>query len=82
MVSKRLCSRCDKERQAPRVEAVADVLRPINPGIILRKRCAITTPAFDWRGNSAGCVHVAICSAFKEPFQNGKFKRPHKIMAH
>jgi hypothetical protein len=56
-----------QERQAPRVEAAADVLRPINPGIILPQEvrdygaCVRLGEAIQ-----PGAYTVAICSAFKD----------------
>jgi hypothetical protein len=58
------------EVQAQRIAAAADVLRPINPEIILLQEvrdygvCARLGEAI-----VPGTYHVAICSAFKEPFQ-------------
>jgi hypothetical protein len=59
------------EVQAQRVAAAADVLRPIDPDIVLLqevrdyKACARLGEAI-----APGTYHVAICSAFKEPFQS------------
>jgi exonuclease III len=61
-----------QEKQAQRIEAAADVLRPINPDIILLQEvrdyeaCARLGEAI-----APGMYHVAICSVFKEPFQSG-----------
>jgi endonuclease/exonuclease/phosphatase family metal-dependent hydrolase len=59
------------EVQAQRIAAAADVLRPINPDIILLQEvrdyeaCVRLGEAI-----APGTYHVAICSAFKEPFQS------------
>jgi len=51
---------------------VADVLRPINPDIILLQEvrdydaCARLGEAI-----APGIYHVAICSAFRDPFHSG-----------
>jgi endonuclease/exonuclease/phosphatase family metal-dependent hydrolase len=64
------------EIQAQRIAAAADVLRPINPDIILLQEvrdydaCARLGEAI-----APGIYHVAICSAFKEPFQSGLGKQ-------
>jgi hypothetical protein len=64
------------EVQAQRVAAAADVLRPINPDIILLQEvrdyeaCARLGEAI-----APGTYQVAICSAFKEPFQRGLGKQ-------
>jgi hypothetical protein len=69
------------EVQAQRIAAAADVLRPINADIILLQEV---------RGYEA-CVrlgeaiapriyHVAICSAFREPFQSGLGKQQVAIL--
>jgi endonuclease/exonuclease/phosphatase family metal-dependent hydrolase len=60
------------EQQNQRIKEAADVLRPINPDIILLQEvrdydaCARLGEAI-----APGIYHVAICSAFKEPFHNG-----------
>jgi hypothetical protein len=60
------------EVQAQRIAAAADLLRPINPDIILLQEvrdyeaCVRLDEAI-----APGMYHVAICSAFKEPFQSG-----------
>jgi endonuclease/exonuclease/phosphatase family metal-dependent hydrolase len=57
--------------QAQRIAAAADVLRSINPDIILLQEvrdydaCVRLAEAI-----APGMYHVAICSAFKEPFQS------------
>ena len=64
------------EVQAQRIAAAADVLRPINPDIVLLQEvrdydvCARLGEAI-----APGIYHVAICSAFKEPFQSGLGKQ-------
>jgi endonuclease/exonuclease/phosphatase family metal-dependent hydrolase len=70
------------EVQAQRIAAAADVLRPINPDIILLQEvrdygaCARLGEAI-----APGMYHVAICSAFKEPFQSGLGKQQVAILA-
>lgn len=60
------------EQQNQRIKEAADVLRPINPDIVLLQEvrdydaCARLGEAI-----APGIYHVAICSAFKEPFQSG-----------
>src|SRR5215470_2412652 len=59
-------------QQEQRIKEAADVLRPINPDIILLQEvrdydvCTRLGEAI-----APGVYHVAICSAFKEPFQKG-----------
>ena len=56
------------EQQNQRIKEAADVLRPINPDIVLLQEvrdydaCARLGEAI-----APGIYHVAICSAFKEP---------------
>ena len=70
------------EVQAQRIAAAADVLRPINPDIILLQEvrdyeaCARLGEAI-----APGTYHVAICSAFKEPFQRGLGKQQVAILS-
>ena len=70
------------ELQAQRIVAAADVLRPINPDIILLQEvrdydaCARLGEAI-----APGMYHVAICSAFKEPFQSGLGKQQVAILS-
>jgi endonuclease/exonuclease/phosphatase family metal-dependent hydrolase len=70
------------EVQAQRIAAAADVLRPINPDIILLQEvrdyeaCARLGEAI-----APGTYHVAICSAFKEPFQSGLGKQQVAILS-
>ena len=70
------------EVQAQRIAAAADVLRPISPDIILLqevrdyKACARLGEAI-----APGIYHVAICSAFKEPFQRGLGKQQVGILS-
>jgi len=60
------------EQQNQRIKEVADVLRPINPDIVLLQEvrdydaCARLGEAI-----APGIYHVAICSAFREPFHSG-----------
>src|SRR5258708_3485738 len=70
------------EVQAQRIAAAADVLRPINPDIILLQEvrdydaCARLGEVI-----APGMYHVAICSAFKEPFQSGLGKQQVAILS-
>jgi endonuclease/exonuclease/phosphatase family metal-dependent hydrolase len=70
------------EAQAQRIATAADVLRPINPDIILLQEvrdyeaCARLGEAI-----APGMYHVAICSAFKEPFQRGLGKQQVAILS-
>jgi endonuclease/exonuclease/phosphatase family metal-dependent hydrolase len=70
------------EVQAQWIAAAADVLRPINPDIILLQEardydaCARLGEAI-----APGIYHVAICSAFKEPFQSGLGKQQVAILS-
>jgi len=70
------------EVQAQRIGAAADVLRPINADIILLQElrdyeaCARLGEAI-----APGMYHVAICSAFKEPFQSGLGKQQVAILS-
>ena len=60
------------EQQNQRIKEAADVLRPINPDIVLLQEvrdydaCARLGEAI-----APGIYHVAICSAFREPFHSG-----------
>ena len=70
------------EVKAQRIAAAADVLRPINPDIILLQEvrdydaCARLGEAI-----APGTYHVIICSAFKEPFQSGLGKQQVAILS-
>ena len=70
------------EVQAQRIAAAADILRPIDPDIILLQEvrdydaCARLGEAI-----APGMYHVAICSAFKEPFQRGLGKQQVAILS-
>ena len=70
------------EVQTQRIAAAADVLRPIDPDIILLQEvrdyeaCARLGEAI-----APGMYHVAICSAFKEPFQSGLGKQQVAILS-
>src|SRR6516165_5211969 len=63
-------------QQEQRIKEAADVLRPIAPDILLLQEvrdydvCARLGEAI-----APGVYHVAICSAFKEPFQRGLGKQ-------
>src|SRR6266487_4291544 len=69
-------------QQNQRIKEAADVLRPINPDIILLQEvrdydvCARLGEAI-----APGIYHVAICSAFKEPFQSGLGKQQVAILS-
>jgi endonuclease/exonuclease/phosphatase family metal-dependent hydrolase len=70
------------EVRAQRIAAAADVIRPIDPDIILLQEvrdydaCARLGEAI-----APGMYHVAICSAFKEPFQSGLGKQQVAILS-
>ena len=69
-------------QQEQRIKQAADVLRPIDPDIILLQEvrdydvCARLGDAI-----APGVYHVAICSAFKEPFQRGLGKQQVAILS-
>jgi hypothetical protein len=69
-------------QQDQRIKEAADVLRPINPDVILLQEmrdydvCARLGEAI-----APGIYHVAICSAFKEPFQSGLGKQQVAILS-
>src|SRR5262245_21418810 len=69
-------------QQEKRIKEAADVLRPINPDILLLQEvrdydvCARLGEAI-----APGVYHVAICSAFKEPFQRGLGKQQVAILS-
>ena len=70
------------EVQAQRIAAAADVLRPINPDIILLQEVRdYDTCVRLGEAIAPGVYHVAICSAFKEPFQRGLGKQQVVILA-
>jgi hypothetical protein len=64
------------EQQDQRIKEAADVFRPLNPDIVLLQEvrdyeaCVRLGEAIAPR-----MYHVAICSAFKEPFQRGLGKQ-------
>src|SRR6266487_1682150 len=68
-------------QQDQRIKEAADVLRPINPDIILLQEvrdydvCTRLSEAI-----APGIYHVAIFSAFKEPFQRGSGKQQVAIL--
>jgi endonuclease/exonuclease/phosphatase family metal-dependent hydrolase len=70
------------EIQSHRIAAAADVLRPFSPDIILLQEvrdydaCARLGESI-----APGVYHVAICSAFKEPFQSGLGKQQVAILS-
>ena len=69
-------------QQEQRIKEAADVLRPIDPDIILLQEvrdydvCARLGEAI-----APGVYHVAICSAFKEPFRSGLGKQQVAILS-
>src|SRR4029077_12957044 len=69
-------------QQKQRIKEAADVLRPINPDIILLQEvrdydvCERLGEAI-----APGVYHVTICSAFKEPFQRGLGKQQVAILS-
>ena len=69
-------------QQEQRIKEAADVLRPIDPDIVLLQEvrdydvCARLGEAI-----APGVYHVAICSAFKEPFQSGLGKQQVAILS-
>jgi endonuclease/exonuclease/phosphatase family metal-dependent hydrolase len=69
-------------QQEQRIKEAADVLRPINPDIVLLQEvrdydvCARLGEA-----TAPGIYHVVICSAFKEPFQRGLGKQQVAILS-
>jgi endonuclease/exonuclease/phosphatase family metal-dependent hydrolase len=69
-------------QQDQRIKEAADVLRPINPDIVLLQEvrdydvCARLGEAI-----APGIYHVAICSAFKEPFHRGLGKQQVAILS-
>src|SRR5215471_4744038 len=69
-------------QQEQRIKEAADVLRPIDPDIVLLQEvrdydvCARLGEAI-----APGIYHVAICSAFKEPFQRGLGKQQVAILS-
>ena len=70
------------EIQAQRIAAAADVLRPIYPDIILLQEVRdYEACARLGEGIAPGMYHVAICSAFREPFQSGLGKQQVAILS-
>jgi endonuclease/exonuclease/phosphatase family metal-dependent hydrolase len=69
-------------QQDQRIKEAANVLRPINPDIVLLQEvrdydvCARLGEAI-----APGTYHVAICSAFQEPFQSGLGKQQVAILS-
>jgi endonuclease/exonuclease/phosphatase family metal-dependent hydrolase len=69
-------------QQGQRIKEAANVLRPIDPDIILLQEvrdydvCVRLGEAI-----APGIYHVAICSAFKEPFQRGLGKQQVAILS-
>jgi len=69
-------------QQEQRIKEAADVLRPINPDILLLQEVRgydVCTRLGD--AIAPGIYHVAICSAFKEPFQRGLGKQQVAILS-
>jgi len=70
------------EQQNRRIKEAADVLRSIDPNIVLLQEirdydaCARLGDAI-----APGVYHVSICSAFKEPFQRGLGRQQVAILA-
>jgi endonuclease/exonuclease/phosphatase family metal-dependent hydrolase len=70
------------EQQNQRIKEAADVLRPINPDIVLLQEvrdydaCARLGEAI-----APGIYHVVVCSAFKEPYQSGLGKQQVAILS-
>jgi endonuclease/exonuclease/phosphatase family metal-dependent hydrolase len=69
------------EVQAQRIAAAADVLRPINPDIVLLQVRDYEACVRLGEAIAPGMYHVAICSAFKEPFQRGLGKQQVAILS-
>src|SRR5262249_15889255 len=75
-------SEASSAQQDQRIKEAAEVLRPINPDIVLLQEvrdydvCARLAEAI-----APGTYHVAICSAFKEPFQSGLGKQQVAILS-
>ena len=68
--------------QEKRVRAAADVLRTLNPDIILLQEVRDYDTAFRLgEAIKPGAYQVAICSAFKEPFQAGLGRQQVVILA-
>jgi endonuclease/exonuclease/phosphatase family metal-dependent hydrolase len=70
------------EQQTQRIKEAADVLRAIDPDIVLLQEvqdygaCTRLGEAI-----ATGIYHVAICSAFKEPFRSGLGKQQVAILS-
>jgi endonuclease/exonuclease/phosphatase family metal-dependent hydrolase len=70
------------EAQGQRIAAAADVLRPLDPDIIsLQEVRDYDACAHLGEAIAPGIYHVAICSAFKEPFQRGLGKQQVAILS-
>jgi endonuclease/exonuclease/phosphatase family metal-dependent hydrolase len=70
------------EQQNQRIKEAADVLRSINPDIILLQEVRdYDTCTRLGEAIAPGIYHVAICSAFKEPFQSGLGKQQVAILS-
>jgi hypothetical protein len=70
------------EVQAQRIASAADILRPIDPDIILLHEVRdYDVYARLGEAIAPGIYHVAICSAFKEPFERGLGKQQAAILS-
>jgi endonuclease/exonuclease/phosphatase family metal-dependent hydrolase len=70
------------EQQNQRIKEAADVLRPINPDIVLLQEVRdYDASARPGEAIAPGIYHVAICSAFREPFQSGLGKQQVAILS-
>jgi endonuclease/exonuclease/phosphatase family metal-dependent hydrolase len=70
------------EQQNQRIKEAADVLRSINPDIVLLQEVRdYDVSARLGEAIAPGNDHVAICSAFKEPFQSGLGKQQVAILS-
>jgi Endonuclease/Exonuclease/phosphatase family len=69
-------------QQEQRIKEAADVLRPINPDIVLLPEVRdYDVSARLGEAIAPGMYHVAICSAFKELFQRGVGKQQVAILS-
>jgi endonuclease/exonuclease/phosphatase family metal-dependent hydrolase len=69
-------------QQDQRIKEAADVLRPINPDIVLLQEVRnYEVSARLGEAIAPGIYHVAICSAFREPFQSGRGKQQVAILS-
>src|SRR4029453_19216155 len=69
-------------QQDQRIKEAADVLKPINPDIILLEEGRDYDACGSLgEGVAPGIYHVAICYAFKDPFQKGLGKQQVAILS-